>query len=104
MRKAFVYLITASLVFFAGLSNTYCENEKTEELFKTKVASVGDEIITFGELEKAFKKNMNRNGAEICDVPKDSIMDFLDLYLKYRLKVNDAIDRGYENDSAVVAE
>jgi peptidyl-prolyl cis-trans isomerase SurA len=104
MKKAFVYLLTASFVFFAHLSTSNCENPKTEELMKTKVATVGDEKITLGELERAFKKNMNRSDSRIFNVSRDSIKDFLDLYIKYRLKVHDAIDRGFDEDPEVVAD
>lgn len=70
----------------------------------TVVAEAGDEKIMFEELEKAFKKNMNRQNTSLREVSKDSVMEFLDLYVKYRLKVLDAIDRGFEQDSAVLAD
>jgi len=104
MKKAFVFLLTASFVFFAHLSTSYCENHKIEELLKTEVASVGDETITLGELERAFKKNMNRSDSRIYNVSKDSVKDFLDLYIKYRLKVHDALDRNFDEDAEVVAD
>jgi peptidyl-prolyl cis-trans isomerase SurA len=68
------------------------------------VAEVGPEEITFNELQKAFRKNMNRENADLKDVSQDSVMDFLNLYINYRLKVLDAIDRGYATDSAVAAD
>ena len=104
MKKAFVYLITASFVFFAHLTDSYCENQRTEELMQTKIANVNDEIITLNELEKAFKKNMNRSDSRIYDVSKDSVLDFLDLFIKYRLKVHDAIDRGFDKDEEVIRD
>ena len=68
------------------------------------VAKVGPEKITFGQLQKAFRKNMNRENADLGNVSADSVMDFLELYINYRLKVLDAISRGYDKDSAVAAD
>ncbi len=68
------------------------------------VATYGQDKITVGELEAAYRKNMNRKQANLADIPRDSVMDFLKLYLNYRLKVADAIDRGFDKDSAVVAD
>lgn len=68
------------------------------------VAKAGSEEITYGDLEKAFKKNMNRQDAKLWEVAKDSVLDFLDLYVNYRLKVQDAIKRGFDKDSAVIAD
>lgn len=68
------------------------------------IAEVGSEEITYAGLQQAFRKNMNRKDVELSNVDRDSVMNFLDLYIKYRLKVQDAIGRGFENDSAVLAD
>lgn len=73
-------------------------------LDKTVLATIGKEQITYGELEYAFHKNMGRRNARLADIPRDSVMDFLQLYIKYRLKVQDAIDRKLDKDSAVMAD
>lgn len=70
----------------------------------TIIAKVGNEEIKFGDLVKAFKKNVNNKDVELSSVGKDSLMNFLDLYINYRLKVHDAINRGFENDSSVKAD
>jgi peptidyl-prolyl cis-trans isomerase SurA len=95
MKKAFVIILlcTAALMARPAFSQ---ENEV--------IAEVGKEEITFGQLKKAFEKNLNRKNHRIHQISRDSLYDFLELYLKFRLKVNDAIGRGYENDSAVIAD
>jgi len=77
---------------------------KKESASETVIATVGNEKITYHDLEKAFKKNMNRKDANFFDVAKDSIYDFLNLYLNYRLKVNDALGRSFDKDSSVLAD
>lgn len=73
-------------------------------LDKTVLATIGKETITYGELEYAFHKNMGRRNSRLSEIPRDSVMDFLQLYIKYRLKVQDAIDRKLDKDSAVMAD
>lgn len=68
------------------------------------IAKVGNESITYKQLEDAFKKNMNRKNLKLSEVPRDSVNEFLSLYVNYRLKVQDALGRGLDKDSAVVAD
>ncbi len=68
------------------------------------LATVGPEKITYGELERAYRKNMSRQHMRLYDVPRDSVEAFLQLYINYRLKVLDALSRGLDRDSAVQAE
>jgi peptidyl-prolyl cis-trans isomerase SurA len=100
MRRLFFRTII-SVFIFAFSYNFYANAENHSEKV---VAEVGQEKITFGQLQKAFRKNMNRENADLKDVSRDSVMDFLNLYINYRLKVLDAIDRGYAKDSAVAAD
>lgn len=95
MRKFFslVIIIILALPFIS-----FAKNEKAV------IAKVGTEEITYEQLEKAFQRNMNRKSEKLSNVSKDSILNFLDLYINYRLKVLDAIDKGFENDSSVKAD
>ncbi|MFM8438209.1 MAG: peptidylprolyl isomerase, partial [Candidatus Kapaibacterium sp.] len=70
----------------------------------TVLATVGGDPITLGDLETAYKRNMVRKNSVLTKVRKDSVMDFLNLYIKYRLKVKDAVSRGFDKDSGVMAE
>lgn len=68
------------------------------------LAAVGTESIVYADVDRAFRKNMNRRDTRLADVPRDTALDFLRLYTNYRLKVHDAKDRGIDNDSAVKAD
>lgn len=65
------------------------------------LATVGSEQVLYSDVDRAFRKNMNRRDTRLVDVPKDTAMEFLRLYTNYRLKVLDARDRGIANDEAV---
>jgi peptidyl-prolyl cis-trans isomerase SurA len=95
-----IFLVNASLI------ESIAQPKKTRQLIKDDevFASVGPEKITYKLLESAFQKNMNRKNVKLTDVARDSLLDFLHLYINYRLKVLDAIDRGYDKDSAVIAD
>jgi len=92
IMKPYIFLILALLTNSAF-------SQKTQV-----VATVGPETVTFEELEKAFQKNMNRKSESLNKVAYDSVKNFLELYTNYKLKVLDAIDRGFESDSAVKAD
>ena len=77
---------------------------QSNEAENTVIAKVDKENITFADLEKAYRKNMNRKETRLFNVTKDSILDFLNLFINYRLKVADALNRGFEKDSAVMAD
>lgn len=68
------------------------------------ILEVGKEKITAKELQKAYKKNLNRKNDDLFSLPKDSIIEFVKLYSNFRLKVNDAIKRGFDKDKEVVAD
>ncbi|MCB2206617.1 peptidylprolyl isomerase [bacterium] len=67
------------------------------------VAEIGDYKLTLGEYEEQFIRN---NGGEI--VAKRSTMqereDFLNLLIKYRLKVLEAKDKGFDKDEEILQE
>lgn len=71
----------------------------------TVIASIDDEDITYGTLETFFNKNnYNQPYRKLTSVPRDSVEEFLDLYIRYRLKVKDAERRGLTEDEAILAE
>ena len=92
-----LFVIIFSMIF----SDAYSDSKK-DQLNNTVIASIGKLNVTYGELDRAFQKNMNRKDASLASVSKDSVNDFLDLYVKYKLKVLDALDRGFDKDSIVV--
>src|SRR5271169_770014 len=69
----------------------------------TVVATIGGDKITLDEFNAVFAKN---NGGK--DTTLKAINDdreaFLDLYVKFRLKLKDAYAHGYQNDPNIQAE
>ncbi|MCS6807952.1 MAG: peptidylprolyl isomerase [Bacteroidota bacterium] len=70
----------------------------------TVLARVGKEAITYKMLEDAYRKNINNKSVRLVDVSADSVRDFLNLYINYRLKIHDARARGYDKRPEIVQE
>ncbi len=67
------------------------------------VAKIGDYTLTLGEYERQYIRN---NGGETAAYKSgmDNRMEFLDLLVKYRLKVLEARDKGYDKDPEIQRE
>lgn len=75
----------------------------TPEHSKIVVAEYKDASITMEEFEKAYAKNVG--GVEVA--AKDSFenyKNFADLYTNFKMKLEDARARGYQNDPALTEE
>lgn len=94
--KKLVLLISISFLLFS--------NSKSATLENKVLAKVGNDEITYGRLEAAFQKNMSGEKKRLYELDKDSLHQFLNLFIDYRLKVQDAIDRGYDKEEDVVKE
>jgi peptidyl-prolyl cis-trans isomerase SurA len=103
----FKSIIIITFISFLNLPS-FAQKNKQKKLEKNineiVIATVGNESITVEDLEKAFKKNMNRKDTKLSQISKDSLYDFLNLYINYRLKVQDAIRRGFEKDSSIIED
>jgi peptidyl-prolyl cis-trans isomerase SurA len=97
MRK--VIGIIAVFILLSVIAKTQTKNINNEVL-----AEVGLEKITYGELQKAYQKNSNRKNVELYKLPKDSLYNFLNIYINYRLKVQDAENKGYQNKPEIIEE
>jgi peptidyl-prolyl cis-trans isomerase SurA len=86
-KKRFIK-VSSLLLFLVLVTFAACSSKK-----KQVVAEIGDEKIYLGEYENQYLKTQNN-----LDSAKNSSMEnrkeFLDLYIKYRLKVKDARERG----------
>ncbi len=71
---------------------------------KTILAKVGSETITYKILEDAYRKNVNNKTLVLSNVSADSVRDFLNLYINYRLKVLDAKARGLDQKPEIVQD
>lgn len=97
MRK--VIGIIAVFVLLSSIAKT-----QIKDFSKEVLAEVGLEKITYGELQKAYQKNSNRKNVELYKLPKDSLYNFLNIYINYRLKVQDAEKKGYQNKPEIIEE
>jgi peptidyl-prolyl cis-trans isomerase SurA len=84
-----------SILILIFTANTFSE---------TIVAEVGNEKISYEKIERAYEKNLKEDAKRFKELELDSAVKFIELYTKYRLKVLDAIDKGYLQDSAAKAE
>ncbi len=93
------------LLFF--VVNSVSRNAFSQDLSKINpliLLTVGDEKITYEQLEKAYQKNITKQQKHLYMLPEDSLMDFLNLYANFRLKVLEAKRMGLDKDSAIIAE
>jgi peptidyl-prolyl cis-trans isomerase SurA len=91
-RVILVFAISV-LVFYS------CSTNPSNEV----VAKFGDTQITLNEFENAYAKNVG----SWEKASQDSLSDyknFLDLYVKFKLKLRDAEVRGYPQDSSLMNE
>lgn len=101
MKQWFIVAVLIFGVFFTS----FAQKKKTAaDNSNLILATVGNEKITYSQVERAFQKNMNRKYQKLSDLPKDSLLEFLNLYINYRLKVQDAIARGFDKDSSVIED
>lgn len=110
----FRILCFLAVVCFTAVDSTPVQaqskkNTKTGKKFVSQLpsevlAKAGSEEITFAQLQEAYKKNMIRKDSSLLEVPRDSVYDFLNMYINYRLKVQEAVSRGLAKDSAVLSD
>lgn len=99
-----VCLSLATTASFAQKSKPAKPASPTSSRDKLVLATVGKEQVLYGDVERAFQKNMSRMATRLTDVPRDTMLDFLRLYTNYRLKVLDARRRGFDKDSTVMRD
>jgi len=106
MIRLYSFALIAAVCFSATVASAQrkARPSKAIDQSQTVIATVGSEPILLGEVERAFQKNLTRRDTKLSAVPKDTALDFLRLYTNYRLKVQDAKDRGLDTDSAVMVD
>ncbi len=80
------------------------EKKYVSKLPAAVLAKAGREEVTYEQLQEAYRKTMTRKDSSLLDIPRDSVYDFLDMYINYRLKVQEAVGLGFAKDSAVLAD
>lgn len=87
MKKKLILLVTIIAVIAACKSG-----EKAAKVNNKPLFTVGDDIVTTGEFVRMFKKNNPK-----ADTPtKQEVNDYLDLYVKFKLKVKEAKELGFD--------
>ena len=96
-----------SIFLLIFIVNSVSHNALSQDLSKINsliLLNVGDEKITYEQLEKAYQKNITKQQPHLYMLPEDSLMDFLNLYANFRLKVLEAKRLGLDKDSSIIAE
>jgi peptidyl-prolyl cis-trans isomerase SurA len=70
---------------------------------KIIVADYDDSHLTMGEFENAYSKNVGNYETAAKD-SFNAYKNFADLYVNFKMKLKDAISKGYQNDSTLAAE
>lgn len=101
-RVLFLLAITLTLTFNVSAQKSKKSAKAGADHSKTVLATVGSEPVLYGDVERAFQKNLTRRDTRLSSVPRDTALDFLRLYTNYRLKVASAKERGMDKDEAVI--
>jgi len=89
-------------IFFVALL-TFLIASCSPEHSKIVIAEYNDAKISMDEFEKAYSKNVG--GLEAAkDDSFENYKNFADLYTNFRMKLDDAKFRGYQNDPALTQE
>ena len=88
------FRIALVVLFFSG-----CSPKEHESV----VATIGDDPITLKDYEKMYTKS-NSTAPSAATVTKEDREKFLDLMVKYKLKLKDAYREGLDRDPALLAE
>jgi len=108
IMNGIVRILAFSLIILLSASVLNAQKSKAKKVDSKNdakhqvLATIGNEKITYADIEKAFKKNMNRRDLELYNISQDSLFDFIELYVNYRLKVQDALNRGFSQDSSII--
>lgn len=95
-----VYLLLGSLLMLAAGCRTLQTNPADHP---EVVAVAGSEVIDLATFEDQYARSVG-NRLEAADDSLQAYQDFLERYVNYRLRVQEARARGYDRDSAIVAE
>ncbi len=93
-KRKMLFILPAVVFLLAGCSPKHSE---------IVVAEYGDKKVTMGEFEKAFSRNSGGMSKKDADSVKQ-YENFLNLYVNFKMKLEDAKARGYDFDSALVNE
>lgn len=99
MMKSRVTVVPSLIALLLAGLTAGCSPKQGETL----VASVGDDKITLGEYERLYVKSNGSREAGL-QATMEEREKFLDLMVKYRLKLADAYTMGLDKDPSLMAE
>lgn len=77
------------IIFLSFLSNSVFAGKQPKD---TILFTYGDKKVTFREFYKGFNKNKHKDSL----TKREEVMEYLELYKKFKLKVQDAYDMGLD--------
>ena len=95
----FRFIAVSALVGFVFIGYSLSQSKNDSEV----IAKFDNQKITFSEFKNAYAKSGSGSG----NVQKDSLAqlkNFLNLYVDYRMKLEDGLERGFERDSEILNE
>lgn len=98
-----IKFFSVSLFFFI-ICSFAIKAQDLSKINKLVLLNVGNEEITYEQLERAYQKNVTKNQPYLYLLEKDSLIDFINLYANFRLKVLEAKRKGLDKDSSIIAE
>jgi len=93
-------VLTLLTLFFNSNVLLAKRNVDIRKIENQTLITIGSEKISFKEVKNAYDKNSMRGNITFENISRDSAMEFLDLYSKFRLKAIDGRNQGYHNDSS----
>lgn len=102
MNSKFNFIPVILLIFIAQTFSSFSQD--LSKINKLVLLNVGNEEITYEQLERAYQKNVTKLQPHLYMLDKDSLNDFINLYANFRLKVLEAKRKGLDKDSAIIAE
>lgn len=101
MKKSSILFAIITIILTHNIDLVSQDVKKINNLI---LLEVGNEQITYEQLERAYQKNITKNRPYLYLLDKDSLTDFINLYANFRLKVLDAKRKGLDKDSAIISE
>jgi peptidyl-prolyl cis-trans isomerase SurA len=102
MKVKIFLVVVISIVSIVLMSCSSSNISKEESLRVDTLALVSKDVISLKQYEDFYLKN--NVGVNPKDISEESKKEFLDLIIKYRLKINDAYKKGYDKDPIVQQE
>lgn len=106
MNNTLRYLII-TLIVFAIAQAPAISQKKAKQAKSSKAAyifEINGKKYTYDDINAAYKRNNPNKKSELKDLSQDSVKSFVDMFVAYRLKIEDALSKGYDKDEETIKE